>query len=101
MASFVLPMQFDYNDPRWNHPVYGKRVQILRRDGYRCRECRRYGRRVEATHVHHIKPVEFFPELAFVDENLVSLCAKHHNKKHPEKGRKPTVRRYSPPTSDL
>lgn len=89
--------KFNYMSPRWLQ----KREQILQRDGYKCRECRRYGRRTEATIVHHKKPVEFWPELAFVDDNLVSLCAKCHNKKHPEKGRKPPARRGYPPTSDL
>ena len=89
MASLCLPMKFNYMDPRWLR----KRTFILARDGYRCQECKRYGRRREAEIVHHKKPVEFFPELAFVDENLVSLCAKCHNKMHPEKGRKPSARR--------
>lgn len=89
--------KFNYMDPAWLQ----KRAYILARDGYRCQECKRYGRRVEATIVHHKKPVESFPELAFVDDNLVSLCAKCHNKKHPEKGRKPPARKGCPPTTDL
>lgn len=99
-ASFCFMPKFSYTDPRWADPEHGKRIEILRRDGFKCRECRRYGKRIDATHVHHIKPVEFFPELAFVNENLISLCAKCHNKKHPEKGRKPKVGRGYPPTSD-
>lgn len=90
-------MKFDYMQPQWIR----KRDAILRRDGYLCRECKRYGRRREAVLVHHIKPVEFFPDLAFVDENLVSLCAECHNKKHPEKGRKARRCRRYPPSSDL
>ena len=74
-------MQFDYNDPKWKR----KRKTILRRDGYKCRECRRYGRNREATEVHHIKHVDEWPELAYKDENLVSLCHGCHNKMHPEK----------------
>lgn len=74
-------MAFDYNDPRWKK----KRSKILRRDGYQCRECRKYGRRREAKEVHHIKHVDEWPELAFFDENLVSLCHACHNKMHPEK----------------
>ena len=100
-SFFVLPMQFDYTDPRWADPRRGKRIEILRRDGFKCRECLRYGRRVTATHVHHVKPAEFFPELAYSNENLVSLCSKCHNKKHPEKGRHRGHRGGSPPTSDL
>lgn len=75
---------FSYDSPKWKR----KRRAILRRDGYMCQDCRRYGRRTEATEVHHIKHVDEWPELAFVDENLVSLCCACHNKRHPEKGRK-------------
>lgn len=42
-----------YESRRWRVYV---RPRILRRDGYRCREARRYGRNVEATVVHHIWP---------------------------------------------
>ena len=63
-----------------------KREQILRRDKYLCQDCKRYGRRVDATEVHHIKHVDEYPELAFESSNLVSLCAACHNKRHPEKG---------------
>lgn len=55
---------------------------VLRRDGYECRECRRYGRTTQATTVHHIYPLEFYPELAYVDENLISLCNKCHEEMH-------------------
>lgn len=71
-----------YKSKRWQI----KRQQILRRDRYLCVECSKYGRRVDATTIHHIKPLEHFPELAFVSGNLVSLCEKCHNRMHPEKG---------------
>lgn len=71
-----------------------KRAAILRRDQYRCVECRKYGRITEATIVHHIKPYEEYPELAFKDSNLESLCASCHNNKHPEKGTKGLKARY-------
>lgn len=74
-------MEFDYMDKRW----LKKRAAILRRDQYKCRECRRYGRSREAKEVHHIKHVDSYPELAFTDTNLVSLCHACHNKMHPEK----------------
>lgn len=74
---------------RWK----AKRASILRRDKYMCQECRRYGKAVEATVVHHIKPFEDYPELALVDSNLVSLCSACHNKKHPERA-KNRGRRY-------
>ena len=73
--------EFDYNSQKWKR----KRAKILRRDNYQCRECRRYGRMTEATEVHHIKHADEYPELAFIDDNLVSLCHACHNKQHPEK----------------
>lgn len=76
-------MAFDYTSTRWKK----KRAAILRRDGYQCRECRRYGKSREATEVHHIKHVDEWPELAYIDANLISLCHKCHNKMHPEKAR--------------
>lgn len=74
---------FAYDSAKWKH----KRMAILRRDGYQCQDCRRYGRSTEATEVHHIKHVDEYPELAYVDKNLVSLCHACHNKRHPEKAR--------------
>lgn len=71
-----------YQSPRWEL----KRRAILRRDGYMCQECKRYGRIRQATTVHHIKHLDEHPELAYTDSNLVSLCANCHNKMHPEKG---------------
>ena len=71
-------MGFDYKGGRWK----AARARALRRDGYRCRECRRYGKRVEATHVHHVWPVEDFPEYAFEAWNHLSLCLGCHDKMH-------------------
>ena len=70
-----------YDTPQWR----SKRESILRRDNYQCQECRRYGKLVQAREVHHIKHLDEAPELAFEDSNLVSLCHKCHNAKHPEK----------------
>lgn len=71
-----------YKSARWKK----KRHAILKRDGYMCVECKKYGRRRDATTVHHIKELEQYPELALVDSNLVSLCEACHNKMHPGKG---------------
>lgn len=65
-----------------------KRKAILKRDGYVCRKCKRYGRRREATTVHHIKHLDEYPELALVPSNLISLCSDCHNKAHPEKAKR-------------
>ena len=81
-ASLFYAIMFDYNDKKWK----AKSKAILRRDNYECRECRKYGRIRTATTVHHIKHVDEFPELAFDNDNLISLCSACHNKQHPEKG---------------
>lgn len=73
-----------YDNAKWRR----KRAAILRRDQYRCVECKKYGRITEATIVHHIKPYEEYPELSYENSNLESLCTVCHNKAHPEKGTK-------------
>lgn len=74
--------EFNYKSQKWKR----KRLAILRRDGYLCIECRKYGRNREAVTVHHIRHTDTNPELAYVDSNLISLCSACHNKMHPEKG---------------
>lgn len=53
------------------------RMQILERDGFRCKECGARGR----LEVDHIKPVRSNPELAFCHDNLQALCGPCHTKK--------------------
>ena len=72
-----------YDSPHWRR----LREAILRRDGYRCRECARFGRIRQATTVHHIQHLEARPDLAYEPDNLVSLCAACHARAHPEKSR--------------
>lgn len=68
------------------------REAVLKRAGYKCEECRRYGRTDDkglppaATTAHHIKPREDYPELQYDVDNGQALCRKCHNQKHPEKG---------------
>lgn len=59
-----------------------KANRIKRRDGYQCQESKRYGEYREAELVHHIYPLEDYPELALVDWNLLSLSNYYHNKMH-------------------
>lgn len=64
------------------------RAVILKRDGYRCQSCKRRNPKipVPANTVHHIKPLDEYPELALDEDNLESICPSCHNKEHPEKG---------------
>lgn len=100
-----------YNTPEWK----SKRIVILKRDGYKCRECKRFGKVIEADTVHHILPVEERPDLRLTNSNLLSLCEEHHEKMHNkynntlsklgEDWKSRTVRKcpelLSPPTLDL
>ncbi len=67
-----------YKDGRWER----KRENVLKRDEYKCRNCKRYGTTSAANTVHHVKPVESSPELYLTSRNLISLCGKCHNKMH-------------------
>lgn len=67
-----------YKTNRWKK----KRAAILRRDGYLCQISKWYGKRVDATTVHHIYPVEDYPEYAWCDWNLISVSAEMHDKLH-------------------
>ncbi|WP_174494449.1 HNH endonuclease [Salirhabdus euzebyi] len=67
-----------YSSKKWIR----KRNNILRRDQYECRECRRYGKTTQATTVHHIFPLEFYPEFKLSEINLLSLCNECHEKMH-------------------
>ena len=70
--------QFSYESARWKH----LRAKALRRDGYLCQRAVRYGKRVPAEVVHHIYPVEEYPEYACCLWNLVSLSRAAHNALH-------------------
>ena len=65
-------------DKRWER----LREFILARDEYLDQEAKRYGKRTEATQVHHIFPREAFPEWMYEPWNLISLSTKTHNEMH-------------------
>jgi len=67
-----------YKSTAWKR----KREKVLRRDEYLCRECRRYGKTVPATTVHHIYPAEQYPQWRLESWNLVSLCTACANAMH-------------------
>lgn len=73
-----LPVNSRYNNRKWER----KRAAILARDGYMCRESRRFGKIVKADTVHHIFPVEFFPQYMWAGWNLISLSREQHNAMH-------------------
>ena len=54
----------------------------MRRDGYMCQLSKRYGKRVSAELVHHIYPVDEYPEYAYCSWNLIALSRAEHNKLH-------------------
>lgn len=67
-----------YHSGRWKQ----KRAAILRRDKYLCQISKRYGKAVEATTVHHIYPLEEYPEYALCDWNLISVGDTVNNQLH-------------------
>ena len=71
-------MGFDYTSPRWIR----LRASVLRKAEYRCQYARRYGRREEASHVHHIWPAEDYPQFAWCRWNLIALSQASHNMMH-------------------
>jgi 5-methylcytosine-specific restriction endonuclease McrA len=66
----TLKQQGFYHTPAWRR----LRVAALRRDRYQCRHCLRR----TATEVHHVKPLEDYPDSALDLGNLVSLCHSCH-----------------------
>ena len=68
----------NYKNKQWKN----LRERILKRDGYACQECKRYGRSKQATMVHHIFPANDIPEYQYLSDNLISLCNTCHNKLH-------------------
>lgn len=71
-------MGFDYKAARWLR----LRESVLREAGYQCQWSKRYGRRVQAQHVHHIWPAEDWPEYAWCRWNLIALSHEAHNAMH-------------------
>lgn len=69
---------FNYNSLKWKHTAR----MVMRRDGYMCQLSKRYGKAVPAEVVHHIFPVDEFPEYAYEPWNLIALSRKMHNTLH-------------------
>lgn len=58
------------------------RTAALIRDEFKCQYCLKDHKRRNATCVHHIFPLENYPQYAAYTWNLISLCDKHHNEMH-------------------
>ena len=71
-------MGFSYKSKQWGR----KRAAILRRDAYQCQWAKRFGRIEPADTVHHIFPVEHYPEHAMSSWNLISVSRDAHNQLH-------------------
>lgn len=67
-----------YKTKKWKN----KRAVILRRDEYECRHCKRYGNTTLANTVHHVYPLEYYPQHKLNSKNLISLCGECHSKMH-------------------
>lgn len=67
-----------YKEHRW--VVLRKR--ILARDKYTDQVWKRYGKYKNADIVHHIFPVEYFPEYQYEEWNLISVAKSTHQQLH-------------------
>jgi 5-methylcytosine-specific restriction enzyme A len=85
-----------YNSSHWRN----LRKVALKRDNNECQECKRLGlvtvdsikedskRKKIKLNVHHLKEIEYHPDLALTLSNLETICLFHHNVIH-DKGYKP------------
>ena len=64
------------NSKKWKD----KRLYILKRDAYKCQECRKYLMNVDAFHVHHIIAIDDNWDLRLKNDNLTSLCTACHSR---------------------
>lgn len=67
-----------YKSRRWEL----LRSAILRRDGYMCQYCKMNNKRTNATCVHHVFPLQSYPQYALEHWNLMSLCDNCHDEMH-------------------
>ena len=67
-----------YSNKKWIR----KRGVVLRKHDYLCAESKQYGKTRQAEVVHHIYPLEKYPELAYEEWNLLPLTNAVHNTFH-------------------
>ena len=84
---------FKQSNPLYHTAAWQKiRLFVLVRDNYLCQPCLRRQGITGANTVHHIKPLEQYPELALDPDNLESCCPLCHNRLHPEKRSQPKAK---------
>lgn len=71
----------------WSSPWRSLRSVINQRDNYECQVCKSMGKvtlKIESSKliVHHIKPLEYYPDLALEPDNLLTVCQSCHNQIH-------------------
>ena len=71
-----------YNSGVWSYA----RNRVLRRDAFLCQMSKRYGKFRPAKVVHHIFPLEYYPEYRLKEWNLISLSVEWHEKLHDRTG---------------
>jgi len=76
-----MPTPF-YQTKKWHQA----RVRVLRRDGYRCTNCRALVQGKKQARVDHIVPLKERPDLSLDLDNLRTLCTRCDAARHREKG---------------
>lgn len=67
-----------------SRPYRKLRRSVLAIDKYECQDCKAKGKYTKATEVHHVLPIERYPEFAMElyqpngDRQLISLCSDCH-----------------------
>lgn len=78
-ALLDIPKKHSYQLERPN----SFRQDVLQRDNYTCQKCgvgrvESYKKLNEDLHIHHVKPISRRPELAFEEDNVITLCRRCH-----------------------
>lgn len=75
--------QTDRNHFYWSSEWRKLSARVKERDNYECQVCKSEGLvTLDKLLVHHIKPVEFYPEDKLNAENLIVVCLECHNRIH-------------------
>lgn len=71
-------MESFYKSKRWLR----LRSAVLARDNYQCQISKRYGKMIPANTVHHVFPMEDYPQYKWESWNLISLSSAMHDELH-------------------